>query len=75
LPRKKVPRPNGRVLQQFLINNFCMLSEKLLTLREACRGLGVHPNTLRKWGRQGIDVNEKSIDLAVIKPGKVRFGI
>jgi transposase-like protein len=52
-----------------------MLSEKLLTLREACRGLGVHPNTLRKWGREGIDVNEKSIDLAVIKPGKVRFGI
>jgi hypothetical protein len=37
--------------------------------------LGVHPNTLRKWDREGIDVNEKSIDLAVIKPGKVRFGI
>jgi len=30
-----------------------MLSEKLLTLREACRRLGVHPNTLRKWDRQG----------------------
>jgi len=26
--------------------------ERLLTLREACRRLGVHPNTLRKWDRQ-----------------------
>jgi len=24
-----------------------------LTLREACRRLGVHPNTLRKWDREG----------------------
>ena len=30
-----------------------MMSEKLLTLREACRRLGVHPNMLRKWDRQG----------------------
>jgi putative resolvase len=30
-----------------------MMSEKLLTLREACRRLGVHPNTLRKWDREG----------------------
>jgi putative resolvase len=29
------------------------VSEKLLTLREACRRLGVHPNTLRKWDREG----------------------
>jgi excisionase family DNA binding protein len=29
------------------------MSEKLLTLQEACRRLGVHPNTLRKWDRQG----------------------
>jgi excisionase family DNA binding protein len=28
------------------------MSEKLLTLREACRRR-VHPNTLRKWDRQG----------------------
>ncbi|MEM2714173.1 MAG: IS607 family transposase [Candidatus Bathyarchaeia archaeon] len=27
--------------------------EKLLTLSEACKRLGVHPNTLRKWDRQG----------------------
>lgn len=30
-----------------------MMSEKLLTLREACRRLGIHPNTLRKWDKQG----------------------
>jgi excisionase family DNA binding protein len=29
------------------------VSEKLLTLREACRRLGVHPNTLRKWDGEG----------------------
>jgi len=29
------------------------MSERLLTLQEACRRLGVHPNTLRKWGKQG----------------------
>jgi excisionase family DNA binding protein len=29
------------------------VSEKLLILREACRRLGVHPNTLRKWDREG----------------------
>jgi excisionase family DNA binding protein len=29
------------------------MSEKLLTLQEACRRLGIHPNTLRKWDRQG----------------------
>ncbi|MEM3581649.1 MAG: IS607 family transposase [Candidatus Bathyarchaeia archaeon] len=27
--------------------------EKLLTLSEACKRLGVHPNTLRKWDKQG----------------------
>ncbi|MEM3512002.1 MAG: IS607 family transposase [Candidatus Jordarchaeales archaeon] len=27
--------------------------ERLLTLSEACERLGVHPNTLRKWDRQG----------------------
>jgi excisionase family DNA binding protein len=27
--------------------------EKLLTLQEACRRLGIHPNTLRKWDKQG----------------------
>jgi excisionase family DNA binding protein len=30
-----------------------MMSERLLTLQEACRRLGVHPNTLRKWDKQG----------------------
>jgi putative resolvase len=30
-----------------------MMLEKLLTLQEACRRLGIHPNTLRKWDRQG----------------------
>ena len=30
-----------------------MISERLLTLQEACRRLGVHPNTLRKWDKQG----------------------
>jgi putative resolvase len=29
------------------------MPEKLLTLQEACRRLGVHPNTLRKWDKQG----------------------
>ncbi|MCQ5340226.1 MAG: IS607 family transposase [Candidatus Methanomethylicia archaeon] len=29
------------------------MSERLLTLQEACRRLGVHPNTLRKWDKQG----------------------
>jgi len=29
------------------------MSEKLLTLEEACRRLGIHPNTLRKWDKQG----------------------
>jgi excisionase family DNA binding protein len=29
------------------------MSEKLLTLQEACRRLGIHPNTLRKWDKQG----------------------
>ncbi|MGP3667750.1 MAG: IS607 family transposase [Candidatus Bathyarchaeota archaeon] len=27
--------------------------EKLLTLSETCKRLGIHPNTLRKWDRQG----------------------
>jgi putative resolvase len=30
-----------------------MMSERLLTLREACRRLEVHPNTLRRWDREG----------------------
>jgi putative resolvase len=30
-----------------------MMSEKLLTLQEACIRLWVHPNTLRKWDREG----------------------
>lgn len=30
-----------------------MMIERLLTLREACKRLGIHPNTLRKWDRQG----------------------
>ena len=30
-----------------------MMFERLLTLQEACRRLGVHPNTLRKWDKQG----------------------
>ena len=29
------------------------MCEKLLTLQEACRRLGIHPNTLRKWDKQG----------------------
>ncbi|MEM2574084.1 MAG: MerR family DNA-binding transcriptional regulator, partial [Candidatus Jordarchaeales archaeon] len=27
--------------------------ERLLTLSEACERSGIHPNTLRKWDRQG----------------------
>jgi len=27
--------------------------ERLLTLSEACKRLGIHPNTLRKWDNQG----------------------
>ncbi|MHA1583273.1 MAG: IS607 family transposase [Candidatus Baldrarchaeia archaeon] len=27
--------------------------ERLLTLKEACKLLGIHPNTLRKWDKQG----------------------
>lgn len=30
-----------------------MMSDRLLTLSEACKMLGVHPNTLRKWDGQG----------------------
>ncbi|MEM2713236.1 MAG: helix-turn-helix domain-containing protein, partial [Candidatus Jordarchaeales archaeon] len=30
-----------------------MMIERLLTLSEACERLGIHPNTLRKWDRQG----------------------
>jgi excisionase family DNA binding protein len=30
-----------------------MMPEKLLTLQEACSRLGIHPNTLRKWDKQG----------------------
>ncbi|RDD53152.1 MAG: IS607 family transposase [Candidatus Korarchaeota archaeon NZ13-K] len=29
------------------------MTERLLTLSEACKRLGIHPNTLRKWDRQG----------------------
>ncbi len=29
------------------------MMERLLTLKEASRRLGVHPNTLRKWDREG----------------------
>jgi len=29
------------------------MAERLLTLSEACKRLGIHPNTLRKWDRQG----------------------
>ena len=29
------------------------MPERLLTLQEACRRLGIHPNTLRKWDKQG----------------------
>jgi len=27
---------------------------KLLTLKEACEMLGVHPNTLREWDKKGV---------------------
>ncbi|MEM2779146.1 MAG: helix-turn-helix domain-containing protein, partial [Candidatus Jordarchaeales archaeon] len=30
-----------------------MMIERLLTLSEACERLGIHPNTLRKWDKQG----------------------
>jgi putative resolvase len=30
-----------------------MMPERLLTLQEACRRLGIHPNTLRRWDKQG----------------------
>ena len=29
------------------------MREELLTLKEACERLGIHPNTLRKWDREG----------------------
>lgn len=29
------------------------MDEKLLTLKEACRLLGIHPNTLRRWDEEG----------------------
>ncbi len=29
------------------------LTEPMLTMREACRLLNVHSNTLRRWGHQG----------------------
>jgi putative resolvase len=29
------------------------MPERLLTLQEACRRFGIHPNTLRKWDKQG----------------------
>jgi len=29
------------------------MDEKLLTLKEACRILSIHPNTLRRWEREG----------------------
>ncbi len=28
--------------------------ESMLTMREACRLLNVHSNTLRRWGQQGM---------------------
>ncbi len=30
------------------------LTEPMLTMREACRLLNVHSNTLRRWGQQGM---------------------
>ncbi len=30
-----------------------IMTERLLTLNEACKRLGIHPNTLRKWDKQG----------------------
>ena len=30
-----------------------MDNEQLLTVGEACRRLGIHPQTLRKWDREG----------------------
>jgi len=29
------------------------MTERLLTLSEACKRLCIHPNTIRKWDRQG----------------------
>jgi len=29
------------------------MTERLLTLSEACERLCIHPNTIRKWDRQG----------------------
>ena len=29
------------------------MPERLLTLQEACRRFGIHPNTLRRWDREG----------------------
>jgi putative resolvase len=29
------------------------MPERLLTLQEACRRFGIHPNTLREWDKQG----------------------
>ncbi|MEM3573617.1 MAG: IS607 family transposase [Nitrososphaeria archaeon] len=56
--------------------------EKLLTLSEACKRLGIHPNTLRKWDRQGkirvvrtvggrrrIPESEVERLMGIVKPG------
>ncbi|MDW8023547.1 MAG: MerR family DNA-binding transcriptional regulator [Nitrososphaerota archaeon] len=29
------------------------MEERLLSFKEVCERLGVHPNTLRRWDRQG----------------------
>lgn len=33
--------------------SYITMNERLLTLREACKILGIHPNTLRRWEKEG----------------------
>jgi len=44
---------------------------KTLTLKEASKRLGVHPNTLRNWEQQGVIrlIRDKS-SLAVLTPAE-----
>ena len=41
-----------------MVSQFTMIKEEkipeLLTLKEACKILKVHPNTLRQWDKKGI---------------------
>lgn len=44
-----------------------MVEERLLTISEAAKRLGVHPNTLRKWADNG------TIQVVMLPSGYRRF--